>query len=281
MGFVRAQRQKSKLRMGLFGPSGSGKTYSALLIAKGFGGKTACIDTENGSAQLYAHLLDFDVATLDPPFAPKRYVELIHEAEEAGYQNIIIDSLSHAWTGEGGMLDMHDRLAAGGKENSYSAWRHVTPEHNRLVDAILRSPCHMIVCGRSKTEYVQEEVGGRKTIKKMGTSPEFRNGIEYEFTITFDLGMDHSAVATKDRTSIFDGIPQRLSVETARELIEWLDQGVEAPERLRFADLRERAIALWGDTMPQKITELTGAKKSTDLTQEHLRRIREALDQAA
>lgn len=280
MGFVKAERKKSKLRMGIFGPSGSGKTYSALQIAKGFGLKTALIDTESGSAQLYAHIMDFDVATLDPPFAPKRYVELIHEAEKLGYGTIIIDSLSHAWIGEGGMLDMHDKFASNGKDNSYTAWRHVTPEHNKLVDAILRSPCHVIVCGRAKTEYVQEEVGGRKQIRKMGTSPVFRDGIEYEFTTTFDLSMDHIAMATKDRTSIFDGCPQRLTAETAKELMKWLETGAEAPQELRFSDLRDRAMEIWGDQMGPKIKALTGAENSKDLTQEHLHMILEALEAA-
>ena len=48
--FQKAERKKAKLRLALTAPSGGGKTYSALLLAKGLGGKIAFIDPENGSA---------------------------------------------------------------------------------------------------------------------------------------------------------------------------------------------------------------------------------------
>jgi len=109
--FTKAERKKAKLRLALCGPSGCGKTFSALLIAKGLApsGKIALIDTENGSGELYSDLAEYDVATLRPPFMPERYMALIRGAENAGYDVLIIDSLSHAWVGEGGILDMHDR----------------------------------------------------------------------------------------------------------------------------------------------------------------------------
>jgi len=124
--FRKAERKKAKLRLGILGPAGSGKTYSSLLIAQGLNGSVALIDTEHGSGELYANLIDYDVATLNPPFTPQRYIELIKNAEEAAYNTLIIDSLSHAWSGEGGVLDMHDKASASVR-NSFAAWREVTP----------------------------------------------------------------------------------------------------------------------------------------------------------
>ncbi len=106
MPFTKAKRTNAKLRLAITGTAGSGKTYGALLIAKGLEGKIAVIDTECGSASLYSHLVDFDVCNLTPPFDPRRYVQLIHEAENEGYSVIIIDSLSHEWNGDGGCLDL-------------------------------------------------------------------------------------------------------------------------------------------------------------------------------
>ena len=150
--FKKAERKKARLRLGITGPAGSGKTFSALLIAQGLGGKTALLDTEHGSGELYSHLMDYDVADLTPPFTPSRYIELIKEAESKGYDILIIDSLSHAWQGEGGILDMHDRASAATR-NSFAAWREITPHHNALVEAILQSSIHIIATMRSKTAY--------------------------------------------------------------------------------------------------------------------------------
>lgn len=137
--FQKAERRKSKMRLALAGPAGSGKTYSSLLIAFGIladngNHKVAMIDTERGSGELYAHLGDYDVCSITSPFEPEKYTEAIKTAEELGYGVIIIDSLSHAWSGEGGLLDLHGNLADR-SGNSWSAWRKVTPKHNQLVEA--------------------------------------------------------------------------------------------------------------------------------------------------
>lgn len=155
MAFRKAERKKAKLRLGITGPAGSGKTYSALLIAFGLGGRIAMIDTENGSGDLYANLGDYDICAITAPYDVRKYLTLIDEAEKAGYDTIIIDSLSHAWSGEGGLLDMQGRIAAASRSgNSYAAWRQVTPWHNKLIDAMLSSSCHIIATMRSKTEYI-------------------------------------------------------------------------------------------------------------------------------
>jgi len=221
--FRKAERKSSKIRLALCGPAGSGKTFSALLIAKGLGEKIAVIDTENGSGELYAHLFDYDVASLQPPFTPKRYVELIKGAEKAGYDVLIIDSLSHAWAGTGGVLDMKDLATKASKSgNSFTAWRDVTPEHNSLVDAIIFSNLHVIVTMRTKTAWeIVDDGNGRKKPVKIGLSPVQRDGLEYEFTTVLDLSSDHVASCTKDRTSLFDGKFFVPSVETGQDLRTW------------------------------------------------------------
>ena len=239
--FRRAERTKAKLRCGMAGPSGSGKTYSALLLAFGLGGKVALIDTENGSGDLYASLGTYDVCRIQAPFMPDKYISAIKDAEASGYDVIIIDSLSHAWAGEGGLLDMQGKIADSGKGNSYTAWRTVTPKHNALVEAMLQSKAHVIATMRSKTEYVQQkdEKSGKTEIKKVGMAPIQRDGMEYEFTVMFDLSIDHTAVASKDRTSLFDGRYIKPSPAMGKELGAWLNSGKDAPALAKPAPAAE------------------------------------------
>ena len=224
MAFRKAERKNAKLRLAITGPAGSGKTYSALLIAMGIGGKIAMIDTENGSGDLYANLGEYDICSLNAPYDVRRYLQLMHEAEQAEYDTLIIDSLSHAWAGEGGLLDLQGKIAASAKSgNSYTAWRQVTPLHNKLVEAILASPCHVIATMRSKTEYLQtENERGYKEIRKVGLAPVQREGMDYEFGTVFDLGADHNATVSKDRTGIFDGQIFTITQDTGKTLRDWL-----------------------------------------------------------
>lgn len=228
--FHPAQRKKAKLRLAVAGPAGSGKTYSALQVSFGLGGRVVLIDTERGSGELYAHLGEYDVCTLTAPFTPEKYVEAIRAAENAGYDVIIIDSLSHAWAGPGGVLDIHGYAADKGG-NSWSAWRQVTPRHNELVDAMLQSRCHIIATLRSKMEHVQVVENGKTVVKKVGLNPIQRDGLEYEFTVFLDLDYNHTASATKDRTGLFDGLVFKPGAETGARLLEWLETGVEVPPR--------------------------------------------------
>jgi hypothetical protein len=236
--FTKAERKKAKLRLALCGPSGSGKTLSALYIAMGLapGGKIALIDTESGSGELYADMADYDTAQLCPPYIPSRYMELIRGAEKAGYDVLIIDSLSHAWAGEGGILDMHDKatLAARG-QNSFAAWREVTPQHNALVETILGSGLHIITTMRTKTAYdLVDDGNGKKKPIKIGLAPVQRDGMEYEFTTVLDLSVEgHIATASKDRTRLLDGKHFVPTPQTGEMLRAWLESGVDPVEASR------------------------------------------------
>ncbi len=228
--FKRAERKKAKLRLALCGPSGSGKTYSALMIAQGLGGKIAFIDSERGSGSLYSHLCEYDVADLEPPYTPQKYISAIKEAELAGYTVIVIDSLTHAWAGQGGLLEEVDKRK--GKGNDFTAWREITPQHNALVDAMLQSKCHIIGTMRSKTAYdmVKDERTGKVKPVKVGLAPVQRDGMEYEFTAVLDLDVErHLATSSKDRTGLLDGKVFVPSKETGSELLAWLEAGSDDP----------------------------------------------------
>lgn len=233
MQFTRASKKQSRLRLGFVGPSGSGKTFSAIKVARelvGPNGRIAVIDTEHGSAAKYAGEFDFDVLELET-FAPTTYVDAIHAAEDAGYDVVVIDSLTHAWTGKEGALEQVDNAAARNRGNSYVAWRDVTPQHNALIDAMVGSKIHVIATMRAKTEYVLEDDGkGKKVPRKIGMAPVQRDGMEYEFDVVGDLDQDHKFIVTKTRCAALDN---KVILKPGRELAEtlrnWLTDGVEEP----------------------------------------------------
>lgn len=232
MVFKKARRQQAKLRLAITGPSGSGKTFGALLLAKGLGGRVAVIDTEHGSASLYDKLVEFDTLNLEAPYRPERFIEAIKAAEAAGYDTVIIDSITHEWSGAGGCLELNEEIAKSKfKGNTWSAWSETNVRHRAFIDAILASKCHVIATMRSKTETAQAEENGRKVVKKLGMKSEQRDGAEYEFTIVLDLVHDgHYATASKDRSLLFGGDPKPISEETGRKLADWLNGG--EPEHL-------------------------------------------------
>lgn len=228
----KAQRQKAKLRVGLFGPSGSGKTMSALKMAYGLCGswqKVCVIDTENNSAHLYSHLGDYSVIAISAPYTPERYIEAIQAADNAGFGVIIIDSITHEWAGEGGILEIADSLSKDAR-SSFTVWSKLTPRHNKFIETILKANAHVICCGRSKQDYAlnQTEKNGKvvNVPEKIGLKAVTREGFDYEMTVAFDLLISHYANSTKDRTGIFQDKPEHvISDETGRKLKEWNDGG--------------------------------------------------------
>lgn len=225
----KAERKKAKLRLGISGPSGSGKTWSALEIATGMGGKIGMIDTEAGRGELYGDDFAYDLIRLEVPYSPDRYIEAIKMFERAGYDTLIIDSLSHAWVGEGGVLSIVDKAGS----NSFTqGWRIGTPKQNALIDAIVTSSMHIITTLRVKTEYVTEKNDrGKVEPRKVGLAPVQRDGLEYEFTIFMDISnQDHIAHVTKDNTKMFDQQFLRPSKQMGEKLMEWLNTGMDAKE---------------------------------------------------
>lgn len=231
------------LRMGLIGPAGSGKTYTALQVATEFGcGKVGIIDTEAKSARRYAKLFSKPFFSLElERFSPSDYIQAIEAAEQAGIEFLVIDSLSHAWAGRGGVLDLVDltarKQARGGTPNSFSAWREVTPEHNRLVDTLLRVPMHLIVTMRTKTEYVVEQNEKGKSIpRKIGLAPIQREGLEYEFDLIGELSVDHELSMTKTRCpALADEVLSKPGKGLAETLRAWVDDSADSLEEAQTA----------------------------------------------
>lgn len=231
MGFTKARKEDAKLRLAICGPSGHGKTYTALAIASGLGKKIAVIDTENGSASKYADLFDFDV---DSPanHSPETYVKMIKEAERAGYDVIVVDSLSHAWMGQDGALELVDKAAVRSRsQNRFTAWRDVTPMHNRLVGSMISSTAHIIATMRSKTAWeMVEAVGGKKKPVKIGLAPIQRDGIEFEFDLIGDMDESHNFIVSKTRFADLGGaVIAKPSHELGEQLAGWLKG--EKPKR--------------------------------------------------
>lgn len=227
MKLQKAQRNQVKLRLGLSGASGFGKSYSALLLAYGITNdwtKIAIIDTENNSASLYSHLGDFNVLSLNEPYAPERYIQAIEVCEKEEIEVVIIDSITHEWSGKGGCLELHEQL--GGR---FQDWAKITPRHQAFIDKILNSNCHVITTVRRKTDYSLDKDGNGKTkVMKLGTKEITRDGFEYELTVNFELINDnHLVTASKDRTGLFSGKPEFvINSSTGKKLIEWCNLGI-------------------------------------------------------
>lgn len=227
----KATRKKAKIRLGLSAVAGGGKTYSAILIAKGLCGdlsKVAVIDTENNSADLYAHLGDYNVLPLSAPFTPEKYVAAIKECEAAGMEVIVIDSITHEWDGIGGILEISNSMTG----NSYTNWAKITPRHNAFINAILQSTCHIITTVRRKQDYEMTTNSNGKVVPvKIGLKEVTREGFEYELTANLEIDTAHMATASKDRTGLFMGKPSFIPSEETGEIIaEWCESGAEPDE---------------------------------------------------
>jgi energy-coupling factor transporter ATP-binding protein EcfA2 len=266
--FKKATREKAKARVALIGPSGSGKTYTALLLATLMGKRVAVIDSEHGSASKYAGitdpasgvLLDFDVLELDS-FSPETYALALEAAQKAGYDAIVVDSLSHAWMGKDGALELVDKAAKKNQGNSYVGWRDVTPKHNAMIDALVSCQAHLFVTMRSKTEYVLEEDArtGKKVPRKVGLAPIQRDGLEYEFDVVGDLDLDHNYIISKTRCPMLDGaLINKPGAKLVETLHAWLETG-EAPKPAPPPDPREWTFPS-GQMQGQKLGDLTATQ---------------------
>jgi DNA polymerase III delta prime subunit len=244
--FKKAVKHEAKLRLAIAGPSGSGKTYTALSVATTLGDKVAVVDTEHGSASKYADLFNFDVLNLEAPFHPARFVEAIQAADGAGYDVVILDSVSHAWNGTGGVLEIVEQASKRFKGNSYAGWQEGTPAHNQLINAIVGAGVHVIATMRSKQEYVLVERNGKTAPQKMGMAPVQRDGFEYEFDVFLDMDIENNAIVSKTRCVELAGkVLSKPGSDLAEILRHWLS-GEEAPDyhnlALNSQDLKEFAV---------------------------------------
>lgn len=207
------------------GTAGSGKSLTSLILASTLGKRIALIDTEHGSAEMYAGTFDFDTLSLTE-YHPQKYIDAIREAAKEGYEVVIIDSLSHAWSGKGGALELVDQATARNKGSTFGAWRDVTPLQNKLVDAIIGCPAHLICTMRSKTEYQVESDNGKTRVRKLGLAPVQRDGLEYEFDFLTEMDADHRMIVTKSRIpALADKVITKPDATFFQEFKNYLNQG--------------------------------------------------------
>lgn len=253
------------LRVALLGPAGSGKSFTALRLATELGyEKIGVIDTENRSARRYAKEFSRRFHSLElARYAPADYCEAIQAAAKVGLEVLVIDSLSHAWMGKGGVLEMVDnsakRQSRGGSASSFNGWREVTPEHNRLVETMLQCQMHLIVTMRVKTEYVVEQTNGKAVPRKVGMAPVQRDGLEYEFDVIGDLSLEHDLVITKSRCPILsDAVINRPGAEMAAKLRAWVDGATAAPPAPPPAQQRPKG---WRE----RVTDVANSDQADDM----------------
>lgn len=230
--FTPAKAEGLKGRIALYSIAGGGKTYTALSLASRIGKKIALIDTEHNSAKLYAKQFTFDRLPLTD-YSPSNYIAAIRAAESQGYDVVIVDSLSHAWMGKGGVLEMVNKSAKGG--NTFQAWKDATPAQNELIESILACKCHVIATMRAKTQYEVERVekGGRTISqpKKIGLGPIQRDGIDFEFDLIGQLDDQNTLTIVKSRSLEIPAGTQwkKPGSELGDKIKSWLDGADSVP----------------------------------------------------
>jgi energy-coupling factor transporter ATP-binding protein EcfA2 len=251
MAFLKAEKGKKPLRVVIGGASGSGKSYTSLLFGKLLsektGKRTCAVDTEHGRLSLYADLFDFDVIEFEPPFHPNNLIKLIHEAEEAGYGQMIVDSSSHFYNGTGGLLEIvADAAKSKFGGNQYYAWAVGSPIHNNLVDAIIRSPMHIIVTARAKQTYVEQEKGGKKTYEKQGYDIIQKDSLEYELDFSMMMDMENNGLIMKGMGNVPPGTyfkkPGKDAIQAIMDAIE-KDSVMLAP-KVTLESLKKEVIEM-------------------------------------
>lgn len=236
--FEPATKEQAKARIALDGPSGSGKTWTALVTARALGDSTALIDTERGSASKYSGRGGFTFDTLRMnKYDPRDLVKALAVASSRGYATVIVDSLTHFWSGSDGMLEQVNNAASRGYGgNSFGGWKEATPMERQMIDALCSYPGHVIVTMRVKTEYILEDNGrGKQVPRKVGLKPEQRAGIEYEFDVVGDMDHENTLVISKSRCSELSGaVIRKPDAVFAQTILDWLEDGEEGDTVAQF-----------------------------------------------
>lgn len=219
---------QGKAKIAFVGPTGAGKTWTALITAHELGEKIIVIDTENRTSTKYAKNLPFpyQLIALSPPYSIDKYIKALQFASIKA-DVVIVDSLSHAWQGEGGALEEVEQTAKQLQGNKFAGWGPVTQKQNRLISTILNYPVHIIATMRMKMEYAQmEDDKGKKKIQKLGMGIVQRDSFEYEFDIIAEMDVNHFLRVTKTRCYELDDFHQDKPDGTlGRTVKEWLSTG--------------------------------------------------------
>jgi hypothetical protein len=264
--FKKAVREEVGLLIGLISPSGGGKTYSAMRIASGIVGKGnrfAVIDTESRRALHYAGMFDFDHCELHPPFKPETYTDAIKAADQAGYRAIVVDSVSHEWAGEGGILDWQEEELTRMAGEDYhkreackmASWIKPKGSHKQMVQKLLQVKAHLILCFRAEEKLkMQKDAQGKMQIIPMGFQPICSKEMPYELTVSFLLNVDKPGIPQpiklqEQHKPMFPA--SKLLDETCGQLISAWAKGATAQDAP-------------GSTIPAKQGETGGGERPPD-----------------
>jgi hypothetical protein len=283
----KAKREKLIAAIQIAGPSGAGKTLGGLLMAYGMmkeahpdlaeeqlWDKIALVDTEHERSLVYegknddktygVKIGEFLFVPLDKPYTVQRYNTAVKAAKDAGAEVIVIDSISHAWDQEGGLLDLQQQKGA-----NFQAWREINPVYGQFIDLAIgvTHRIHTISTARTKQEYAMEQSEtGKLSVKKLGMKQVQRDSLEYEFQIVFNVDMDHVATTSKDNSGLFEGVPAKITPDHGRKLIQWLEKGIdvkgkEEEDRLNFISMIRQAQAEYNGPIDAKVKEIEDKMK--------------------
>ena len=89
---------------------------------------------------------------------------------------------------------MLDQVNKRGGNSFTDGWGKVgTPLQNRLMDAMLNAPLHIIATMRVKSEYVIEpDERGKSVPRRIGLKEVQREGVEYEFDLVGLLDLSNT-----------------------------------------------------------------------------------------
>lgn len=239
--FAAATREKAKARLAIMGVSGSGKTWTGLRLTHGLSARFAVIDTERGAASKYAGIngVTFDTLQLHS-YHPNNLIGALAAAANAGYEAVLVDSLSHFWSGTEGTLEQVDRAAKQRfGNNTFGGWKEGTPLQNAMVDALLSYPGHLVATMRAHTEWsLQTNANGKKEPVRLGTRPEQRRGVEYEFDVVAQMDTENTFTVIKSRCPDLHAlvIERPDGADIAKTLLGWLDEGAAGVDPATYVD---------------------------------------------
>lgn len=248
----KAKREQIKVPIMIAGASGSGKTVSSLLIAKGIVSKMhpdlsdveqwdciGVIDTEHKRSLLYADstvanvgIGEFLHVDFEPPFTVGRYFEAFNALKQSGADVIIVDSITHAWSGEGGILEQVELIQKGNPKQKMMAWNKVKPLEKQFMNLLTGNSVYVIATARSKQAYDISNVGGKTQVVKLGLKPDQKDSLEYEFAISLQIDQDHIAEATKDNSNLFNA-PFVITPQVGETIYEWSSEGIDVEKAKR------------------------------------------------
>lgn len=244
MDFVEAKRENIFVKILTIASSGGGKSFTNLRLATGFAKelsketgkeeKIAFINSEGKRGRLYADEFKYNILDLKAPFSPESYIQAIDLAIKKGFKVLIIDSISHEWSGKGGCLELHSKIPG----NSYVAWGTITPRHEAFMDKILDSDIHIFCTVRGDDKYELQEINGKKVPVKIPLGYDQRKKLEYLFMASLMLDLEtHCAIAQKDNTHLFEGKSEVITENHGVEICKWA-LGVDSIEAKRLATER-------------------------------------------